>query len=119
MPDSVMQVGRHNPKGLDAKQNRTLQSSEEIFLLTSPFIEPCLQQFPELTIRDRRKMAMDKPLRSARNWPDRDEWFEQAAVAKGQTVDINARLVNPYHSIITLSFDDSKEIITPGNAKRM
>ena len=39
--------------------------------------------------------------------PDRDQWFEQATVAKGQTVDINAKLVNPYPSIITLSFNDT------------
>jgi hypothetical protein len=41
--------------------------------------------------------------------PARDQWFEQATVAKGLTVDINAKLVNPYRSIITLSFDDTKK----------
>jgi hypothetical protein len=41
--------------------------------------------------------------------PDRDEWFEQATVAKGQTVDIRAKLVNPYPSVITLSFKDTKK----------
>ena len=39
--------------------------------------------------------------------PDRNQWFEQATVAKGQTVDISAKLVNPYPSVITLSFNDA------------
>ncbi|MGA2475952.1 MAG: PEGA domain-containing protein [Terriglobia bacterium] len=39
--------------------------------------------------------------------PDRDQWFEQATVAKGQTLDISAKLVNPYPSVITLSFNDT------------
>ncbi len=41
--------------------------------------------------------------------PDRNQWFEQATVAKGQTVDVSAKLVNPYPSIITLSFGGTKK----------
>lgn len=41
--------------------------------------------------------------------PDRDEWLEQTTVAKGQTADIRAKLVNTNPSVITLSFDDNKK----------
>jgi archaellum component FlaG (FlaF/FlaG flagellin family) len=41
--------------------------------------------------------------------PDRDQWVEQATVPKGQTMDIKAKLVNPYPSVITLSFKDTKK----------
>jgi archaellum component FlaG (FlaF/FlaG flagellin family) len=40
---------------------------------------------------------------------DRDQWVEQASVAKGQVVDISAKLVNPYPSAVTLSFDHPKK----------
>ena len=40
---------------------------------------------------------------------DRDQWIEQATVAKGQTVDVHAKLPNLYPSVVTLSFKDTKK----------
>ena len=39
MPDSEWQVGRYHPRGLAANEDVWLQSSEEDFLLTSPFMK--------------------------------------------------------------------------------
>jgi hypothetical protein len=41
--------------------------------------------------------------------PDRQRWSEQSSVAKGQTVNINGKLVSLYPSVITLDFKDSKK----------
>lgn len=40
--------------------------------------------------------------------PDREGWTKQIAVNKGQDLGLNAKLINPNPSAITISFADSK-----------
>lgn len=41
--------------------------------------------------------------------PDRDQWTKQVSVAKGQTVELHAELVNTNPSVISLTFPDKKK----------
>jgi selenocysteine lyase/cysteine desulfurase len=41
--------------------------------------------------------------------PDRDQWTKQVTIAKGQTLEISAELVNTNPSVISLDFPDSKK----------
>jgi hypothetical protein len=41
--------------------------------------------------------------------PDRDQWSKEISIAKGQTLEVHAKLVNTNPSVISLSFPDAKK----------